>query len=193
MRGMNKTNSPTNKRLLLVAVSILVALIIWGLFYYFLQKPSHDVSQNYAKEVAAGMEQALLKEGATKVCEGGDDGRGWDNKSPWYKGFLTIDAGHEQAAATIKEIATQNGYSLSQGSVSNRGPLGVDDKFINNWYFDNTSKQNPYNDLSPGLVTLLVHVNADGADKACGSDTPITIDDTHSVIGLEVELPEFKR
>jgi hypothetical protein len=59
--------------------------------------------------------------------------------------------------------------------------------------FDDTSKSSPYKDLSSGPIKLALGVNASGAKEACGKDTQITVDDTHSVVNIELRLPEFSR
>src|SRR5687768_12697780 len=114
---MNKTNFPTNKRALLIATAVLAVLAIGGLLYYFLQKPSQDfVPQNYAKEIASPLEKALVAAGATKLCESGDSGRGWDNKSPWYGAYYELPVNRAEAVELINAAAASNGYSLNHAS-----------------------------------------------------------------------------
>ncbi|HKX73439.1 MAG TPA: hypothetical protein VJM32_05465 [Candidatus Saccharimonadales bacterium] len=187
MNTSNKSKKAASRTplILIVAAVVVVGVAIAGIL--FLNKKT----SNYAEEVARPLEQALISRGATKQCSRGDAGLGSDNVQPWYQAYFGFPKSEDQAIALVNNIAKENGHSLIHASPANRGPLGVADKFIDKWYFDNTSKASLYGDLQEGKIDLSVAVNADGLASACS--TGIVIDSGHSAIGIEVRLPNVKR
>jgi hypothetical protein len=124
-----------------------------------------------------------LKEGATKQSGGGNDGRGIDNRIPYYDSSFTISKNREETLKIINKVANDNGYSLKQGSPQDRGWLGaVADAYIENWYFDTNSKNSPYSDLEAGDIKL--------AFKLGDEDNPDSENST--TVRLSVKLPSFK-
>ena len=146
---------------------------------------------NYAEEVAKPLEAALVKAGGGKKCSRGDAGRGSDNTQPWYQAYFEFLETESRVVDIVGSIASQNGYSLKHASSTNRGPLGVDDKFIDKWYFDDTSKTSSYVDLQAGKINLAAQINASGLESACNDG--IAIDASHSAVGIDIKLPSVKR
>lgn len=171
-----KDNNLAKKRtakVLAVLLLVAVAALAWLLL----------TPKNYAQEVASPIEQSLIKEGAVKQGGGGNDGRGIDNRVPYYDSSFTISKNREETLKIVNKVATENGYSLKQGSPQDRGWLGaVADVYIENWYFDTNNKSSPYSDLEAGEVKL--------AFKLGDEDNPDPENST--TVRLSVKLPSFK-
>ena len=151
-------------------------------------------TRNYAKEVAAPLEKSLVKMDGVQKCSRGDSGRGSDNNLPWYEAYLELPIGKAEAEANVTRIASEAGYKLVPASPTKKGQLSfINDAYIEDWYFDNTSKTSPYTALSDGPIQLAFGVNASGAKEACGKAKTIRVDDSHSVVNISVRLPELKR
>ena len=179
-------------------LALTLALLILGAAAYLVFSYHQQIAGvNYAEEVAKPLEAALVKRGAVKKCSYGDAGRGSDNQRPWYDSYFEISLSREDAIAAINQIARDNGYNLSHASVTNRGPVPVDDAYIDNWFYNTVSRQSPYKNLEPGEFSLFMTVNNDGPkDLACGNDAhsvKVNSDARTSLIGIRVKLPEFKR
>jgi hypothetical protein len=191
-KPINRKSLPT---ILLVLMVIATALVCGAVL---LNKQSS--ATNYAEESAKPFEDGLIAEGAVKKCSYGDGGYGTDNDEPWHNAYYELPGSRDKAIALVNSIATKNGYNLTHASPVNRGHLGaVADTFIDNWYFDNTNKTSPYQDLQSGQIELAFGVNNDGPHElsqiSCQTKEPIAINSsaTQSMISLEVRLPEFKR
>src|SRR5690349_18157353 len=117
----------------ILLVGTLLGVLTWAILQH--------QTKNYAKAVADPLEKSLTKAGAVKKCSRGDAGRGSDNDSPWYEAYYELDTDRDKAAATIKEVAVANGYNLTQATPTNRGPVQVDDAYINNWFYNTVQKQ----------------------------------------------------
>jgi hypothetical protein len=176
-----------NTRIAVLVIGLIVAAgLAWGGMALF-----NKSTANYAEEVAKPLEAALVQAGGKKICSRGDGGRGPDNTEPWYEANFAFAETESRTIEIVESVTSQNGYRLTHASPTNRGPLGVDDKFIDKWYFDNTSKDRPYDDLQAGKIDLAVQVNANGLESTCPEG--ITIDATHSAVGVDVRLPSMKR
>lgn len=68
----------------------LIWLIIWLLLF-----------RNYAQEVAQPLEGALIRAGASKVCQGGDPGRGPDTIAPGYVALFKTSASVEDVQSQL--------------------------------------------------------------------------------------------
>jgi hypothetical protein len=186
MKSTKQTQSNSKKPLLIVALLVLVFAVVWAVAT-FLNKPP-----NYAKDVVTPLGAALQKEGAAFACDGGDAGRGVDNQTPYYRAYYKVKKSSADAATLIQKVATENGYNLTQGSPANRGPLdAVADTYIDKWYFDETSKKSPYEDLRQGNIVIMVVVDGPGSEDSCNSGKT-TVDSEHTLIGVEAKLPSFK-
>ena len=147
-----------------------------------------NLMANYAEETARPLEKALVKvAGATKTGSGGDSGRGPDNQTPWYSASFRVGMNKEETVSLMQKVAKENGYELNHASATNKGPLEfvVADQYLDNWYFDATSKTADFPNVPKEPVQLTMAVNYEG-DAVGGADLE------HSVIRLEVRLPSFK-
>lgn len=174
-----KNKSAKRKNLTLVAIfGVAVAAVgLWLAFSLI------GAQKNYAQQAAKPLEDALIKAGATKVCDTGDSGRGADNRTPWYTVYLESSKSHEAAKNLIVDIAKTNGFSVQQAAEGAKGYLGdvvYEDK--------NTASVNT--DLKDGSVNLAIALTNSGTLHACKDD--VTNDAEHTAITLEVRLPEFK-
>ncbi|HEU5187416.1 MAG TPA: hypothetical protein VFT87_02845 [Candidatus Saccharimonadales bacterium] len=168
----------------IAVVSIVVGLIAliflgWGLVSLYKTLFPHE--PNYAEEVAKPLETALVGVGAVKIKSNGDAGKGWDNNEPWFNATYSLAKDRVQAEKLIYIIATDNGYTLTHASPDNKGPLEyvVDDQYIQDWYFDNTSQKSAFADLKDGPVRLAIKL-----DHA---------EDQSTTIHIQVRLPVFKQ
>lgn len=178
---VTQLKSRRNFTRLLIAL-ILVVLMIAGLTFFI------NYNRNYAAEVAAPIEQELIKAGAVKKCSSGSTGKGFlsGNLEPWYEASYAIKADRQAAEDAVFTATRLNGFSLVYASPSNKGPLGsVADAYINNWYFDNFSKSNIFTDLKNGPVTLTVRIEPSKDTERCSEDRSSSID-------ISVSLPARK-
>ena len=172
-----------------IAVLLLLSVIVMTLWLVGMKFQGNK--NNFAAETAKPIEQSLLSAGAKRACEKGDGGYGSDNQIPWYEGYFTIAKSEADAIKIMQNATSTAGYTLAHASPENRGPLQVDDMYIEKWFYD-YSKQSANSQLEDGNIELWATVNADGTDAVCaGKKMPI--DDTHSVMSVGVRLPEFKR
>lgn len=173
-----------SKTAIVVPVAILVIIGLPVVYFSYLLK-------NRAAELVSPLGKELVENGATKLCDSGDPGRGPDNTAPWYRAYYDLSMSKDAAISLVNMAASHNGYTLTHASPTNRGHLSaVADIYIDRWYFDDTSKQNPYSDIQPGPIELAVVVGDPGAKKSC--DPTKTVDAGHEEVGIEVKLPEFK-
>lgn len=179
--------SPTkHRKLILIILASLssIALICWGVFLLTSQ------NTNRAAEVAKPLEQALVEAGGIKMCSNGDDGKGWDNRAPYYGATYGFSVDKFAAIKIVNQIAANNGYGLVHASTSNRGFLNsVADDFVDDWYFDDSSKASDYSDMSPGKIRLSAVVYGEGQKSDC---THEVIAPGHSTIGIGVYLPDYR-
>ena len=138
---------------------------------------------NYAQETAKPLEKALVGAGGKIISSGGDAGRGIDNQTPYYDVTLDMPLNEEDTIKLVGDISNNNGYKLTHASPDQRGHLGaVADKYIDEWYFDNTNKANLYSQLKQGNIKLAFHFG----------DEDMQIQNGHTVVRLNLQLPEFK-
>lgn len=146
--------------------------------------------KNYAQDTANPLEASFSSAGASKACSSGNSGRGADNRTPYYGATFMVAKDKEAAAQLANKVAADNGYSLTHASSANRGFLtSVADQYINDWYFDQSSKDSSYGDLGAGKVKLSVVVYGEGEKNDCDQSI---IPAGHSTIGIGVRLPEYK-
>lgn len=165
----------------IITVTVILAVGVFGLFIW------NNISANKAEEIAKPIESSLLQGEAIKKCSSGDAGAGWDNTQPHYNATFQISANKTKALELMNQAASKNGFKLTHASSVDRGYLPVADAYVDAWYFDMTSKKTDYEKAS-GAVYLAMSVNSNGSEKVC-KGTTLQIDDTHSVITLEVKLP----
>lgn len=178
-------------------LALTLGLLVLGASAYLVFSYKQQIAEvNYAEEVAKPLEAALLRRGAMKKCTYGDAGRGSDNQRPWYNSYFEISSNREDTIAAINQIAKDKGYNLSHASVTNRGPVPVDDAYIDNWFYNTVPRQSPYKNLEPGEISLFIVVNNDGPKElTCGNDAHsvrVDSDARTSLISIRVKLPEFK-
>lgn len=189
---MAKTSPPipkqktTKLQTWITAVSIVVGVVLFGgmtwgaITVYTLLFPQ---TQNYAKEVAGPIENALISIGAVKKCEFGDPGQGPDNTQPWYEARFLLNRGKTEATDQILRVAKENGYNLNyvQSPTSN-----ID------WYSDNNSRKSSYPELQDGNVTLSASIYSQGSQLGCNATT-IEPDASHTAITISVGLSARKQ
>lgn len=178
------SNKKTYKKVgLLIFVTVLVILVA----YIFLYK-----THNYASDMVKPIRDSLIKQGARFACDGGDPGRGPDNTTPHYNAYFRVDKDPAEAITLLLKATQENGYNLTHATPSSHGPVdAVADSYIDKWYFDQTSKKSPYNDLKQGNVTLMAVVDGPGSEDSCNSGKT-AIGNGQSLIGIEIRLPEYK-
>lgn len=199
---MRTSQSPSKKqkpaKSFLVAGLVVALVAVIAMAWAITKSPT--TNKNYALQTSEPLESVLVKAGAVKKCGYGDNGKGTDNQTPWYDAFYELPANRSEAIELVNKAAKDNGYNLTHASRENRGGLGaIADEFIDNWYFDNTSKTSSYGDLEAGNVKLAFGVNNDGehslSDISCGTESTVVINsgENTSMISLSVKLPNLKR
>jgi len=177
------TAKPKSKKPSAVAIlvgTVVTASLIWG----GIAAVSPKSTANYAEEVARPLDKALVKAGGTKQSSGGDNGRTSDNRNPYYDSIFEMPIDRPAALTLINQVARDNSYSLVHASPTNRGQLGaVADIYIDNWYFDNTSKNSSYSELEDGPVELAMKLGDEDKPDRPG----------HTTIRLSIYLPAFKQ
>jgi hypothetical protein len=165
----------------IVATSFSVVLILIGTTVYYYR--------NYAAETARPLESALNKIGAKKMCTRVDDGRGWDNEMPWYKGVFEVPGDRQTATELVRAAFEGKGYHLTDGPY----PLNPED---NKFYSDKTSKQSRYGNLKEGNVEVNLtvfgsKVYAKGR-QFCGVEDVSNPPTNKTTISFGLNLPAFK-
>lgn len=179
------------KRLTLVsfiAAGLALGLLLLAFTYLFILK-------NLARQEAAHLSKGLVEAGAILKCELGDPGRGPDNFKPWHKAYYQLDANKAEAFALVQRLTQENGFELQQALPGNNGGLPVADIYLDDWYFDDSSKMNPYRSLTEGPVELAFELEDDETvELDCGTEHPITLygDANRTAITLYVRLPRSK-
>lgn len=169
------------KWLLIVAIAAVV-ITVSGFVVY-------GLTTNFAHDIAKPIEQSLKEAGAKKICDRGGSGRGVDNKTPWYQSYYAVPKGESDAVSLMYSSAEKAGYGLKHATPEARGPLEVGDEFIAKWYYD-YDKSSTYDQLKEGKISLAMTVNADGTESSCSEK--ITVDQSSSVISIQVRLPEYR-
>lgn len=188
MKSSKSKSTRITKRIAWLFGGILLAIFIAWSSTYLLSKLK---VVNYAEEVALPLEAALMKAGATRsgCLINGDSGRGYVNKTPWFQAFYEMPMSKEDATKYVYDATAKEGYKLKQATKDNRGPVNVDDAFVEAWHYDHTSKQVPYSDLNSGTIELAMIVDGPGSTYDC-ERRPIKVG--HSIVGIDVKLTEFK-
>lgn len=182
---MKSSQAPAKKKNnLWLAIGVAAALIFVVLGGYYLVK---STTGNYAEDVAAPFDKALVAAGATKGCISGTNGRGLDSREPRYQAVYDVPLDQEKAKNLVYETASAQGYSLKQASVDQRGPIAVADQFVDKWHYDSTSKTSTYRDLKDGNVELSFVIDDASSSYKCGN-----VPSNHTVVLVKVTLPSFK-
>lgn len=189
----NKETNITNKWGKITVAAVLFVVIAVGAFWVF------HLTHSDATSVAAPLEKSLLAQGATKVCGSGSSGHGPDDLTPIYTAYYETILNRDQASALITKAASDNGYSLKHAQAND---LPVPAIYINNWYYDYSSKtsQLPWAEKGPVKLTFVLgNTSTTTSDSAytvakCGDKKNVTIknDKDHIAIQLRVQLPPNK-
>lgn len=166
-----------------IAVAVIVAFTAAaGAYVYY-------IFHNYAQDAAQPIESALIRNGAVKVCSGGDAGRGPDNTRPMYTAQYQINIGKTEANQLVARVASDNGFTLSQKDSTGENV---------EQYVDNTNKKSNYPGFDNGNVELGISV-VNGSDKplTCTTDgknyATLQADEAHTVVYLGVSLPDGRK
>jgi len=187
---MAKEKKYAGRKVLFVGASIVIVLTAIFVFLTF-QRKTDPSNSNLASQITAPLEKELTNAGAKKVCSGGDNGRGTDNRSPYYRAYLELDKTAPEAITLVNSAASSNGFKLTHASPENRGFLGaVADTYINKWYFDDTSKQSSFDELKPGNIRLAAVIEEQGSENPCDSNAKVPTG--YTFIGVEARLPDYK-
>jgi len=161
---------------MVVGLLILVGAV-WGAVAVY--RSLFPKTPNYAQEVAEPFEKGLMARGASRVSSGGDAGRGLDNREPYYDATFRLAGTRDRAEELVSAVAKEDGYTLTHASPQSRGHLdAVADIYINDWYFDITSKKSTFPDLQDGPVKFAVQL---------GEEEP-----HYTAIRIQVRLPLSK-
>lgn len=188
----SKTNK-SKKWPVTTLAAVLLVILAGGAFWAF------HLTHSDAADVAAPVEKLLLAQGATKVCGSGSSGHGPDDLTPIYTAYYETALNRDQANALITKAASENGFSLKHAQAND---LPVPAIYINNWYFDHSSKTSQLPWAEKGSVKLtfvLGNASTTTSDSAytlakCDDKKNVTIknDKDHIAIQLRIQLPPNK-
>lgn len=189
----NKVTNVTNKWSKITVAAMLLVILAGGAFWAF------HLTHSDAASAAAPVEKSLLAQGATKVCGSGSSGHGPDDLTPIYTAYYETALSRDQASALIAKAASENGFNLKHAQAND---LPVPAIYINNWYFDHSSKTSQLPWAEKGSVKLtfvLGNASTTTGDSAyavakCGDKKNVTIknDKDNIAIQLRIQLPPNK-
>jgi len=166
---------------IIFAMLLIIGSAAWYMTY---------LSDNKASDLAAPLEKSLVANGAAKQCDTGSPGHGPDTTSAWHRAYYDVRLSEDDAVTLVNRVAKDNGYNLTHASPTNRGHLGaVADVHIDKWYFDD-SKPQPYSDIEAGNIELAFTVDGPGSSNGCKTDSVTQAG--HAMIGIDIQLPNFK-
>ena len=185
MKEQNRKRSISNGKLLIIVSAVAV---VAALSYLVLLSPygawlRDSAATNYAEEVAKPIEKELIDAGATKEKSSGDNGRGISNSIPAYSSQFKVPLGEAETAQLVKDTAARNGFDLTQATLEDKGPVNVIDQYVDNWYYDNTSRDADFPGLSEGKIDFMAEVNVEDSDT----------DPNFTTVRFNVRLPAFTR
>ncbi|HET9412036.1 MAG TPA: hypothetical protein VFO38_04255 [Candidatus Saccharimonadales bacterium] len=157
--------------LLAVTISLATSALLWLHF-----------NRNYAEELALPLEKTLIANGAIKKCARGDAGRSPDSSEPWYEARFQLSINKGEAVALINKVAENNGFRLTHSDSPYESI---------EWFTDQESKPNPYQDLEGGKIRLNINTYNDTQDKPldCFDGTKLQGDSTKTALSLSISLP----
>jgi len=165
-----------------------IGLIFAGyLLYIYFHSPFSP--NNLAAEITRPMEKALVKAGGVKKCSLGDPGFssfGSDNWRPSHTGVYQLQVGRQEAIGIITKIGKENGYDFKTDKF-------VEDVNAEINFVDNTSKKNPYGELSDGFVYVSGTVNRYGDDNRCGGESFFYTNENQTIVRIRASLPDRKK
>ena len=191
------------KELIVIIAVILLAIVIGTYLGIQYAKQIRQPVQTSAgvfgyashhEEAARPIEDGLTKAGGIKKCTIGRNG-GFQTEGhvTEYNAFFEVPLPRDKAVELIKKVASDNGYTLTS-ALEKRGPVPVADVYLKDWYYDTTSKSNPYKDIGEGKIYLFLTVNNEGPQElACGNGlqhATIKAGETSSMVGLRLGLPD---
>jgi len=188
----NRETKTINKWSKVTVVTVLLVIFAVGAFWAF------HLTHSDATSTAAPLEKLLLAKGATKVCGSGSSGHGPDDLTPIYTAYYETTLSRDQASLLVTQVASENGFNLKHAKAND---LPVPAIYINNWYFDYSSKTNqlPWAEKGPVKLTFVLGNASTTSDSAytvakCGDKKNVTIknDNDHTAIQLQVQLPPNK-
>ena len=197
--GSPKTSS-IKKQVILICAVILLAIGVGGYFgATFAQSIRQPVQTSegifgYAsrhEEAAQPIEAGITEAGGVKKCTIGRNG-GFNTQGhvTAYNAFFEVPLPRDKAIEMIKEVARNSGFTLTHASEA-RGPVPVADIYLENWYYDTTSKPNPFTELGNGNIYLFLTVDNETTNLTCDGLQQATINagDNVTAIGLRLGLP----
>ena len=179
----SKTNSSRTK--LLVVAAIGVILVVAAYFGF------KAMDYNFARDDAQALVKSLEAKGAKKLCSREDNGRGIDNKAPWYYALFEVSADREQATNMALAAMKENGFDNFKGSAATATPDIV------SAYSDEASKKNTHPELKDGNVGLTVEAVLNSTYSAtdnqfCGVQQYDKASANKTIIRITLGLPEYK-
>ena len=188
-----KEAKTTNKWSKVTVVAVLLVILAFGAFWVF------HLNHSDAASAANPLEKSLLAKGATKVCGSGSSGHGPDDLTPIYTAYYETALNRDQASALVTQAASEDGFNLKHAQVND---LPVPAIYINNWYFDYSSKTSslPWAEKGPVKLTFVLgNASTTTSDSSytvakCGDKKNVAIknDKDHIAIQLQAQLPPNK-
>jgi hypothetical protein len=183
-KSVSPVTMPTKRyvilsRVLIVLGVFVVGIVAWMIFW--------SGGKNYAKEAANPTETTLVAKGAEKLCSREDNGRGSDNKSPWYYGIYRITKPTQQAKDFALDALKINGFNnFKQNSTISENTLS-----------DTASKMSNYSQLKDGseavsLEVLTNSVYSKDDNQFCTIKKSDNAPQDQTLVRITFSLPEYK-
>jgi len=183
-----QTNTTTTKRPVKKLVLIFLSVIIVAGLIWLALVALQEKNKNLAAEAAKPIEKALADAGAKKICESGDNGRGWDNQNPWYHALYELPGNSDNSTTSLKLAASKAGFSLKESAP----PANPED---NKFYEDKTSVVSTFSQLQPGKASLLAEIY--GSKVFSGDTNSCTVKSSvmksnKTTFDFTLSLPDYK-
>lgn len=179
-----KAKSSTQKLIFSAVFLAGLAVLAYYLYHYSFLSPI-----NYAQEVAKPLEDGIVAAGGIKQCTSGDNGRGWDNRSPHYGATYYLKKNETEIAELINEISSRNGYHIKHATATDHGTLAIASEYADQWYFDETSKLLSFSDIEKQPIKLSFVVYDEGDNGECNQHA---VGDGQRAVGIGIRLPSLK-
>ncbi|WP_131770319.1 hypothetical protein [Candidatus Protofrankia californiensis] len=175
------------KLLRVLGVGVVIAAVLALLGYFGFRA----LEYNYARDDAQPLEAALVAKGAKKLCSREDNGRGWDNKAPWYYAIFEVPGDRQAATDLALNTMKEAGFTNFEGSAPPAKPDDI------NTYTDTASQKNTHSDLKAGAKTVSIEVFYDSIyptanNPFCGVENSSNPPTDKTLVRFTLGLPEYK-
>jgi hypothetical protein len=182
----NQAKASKAKPFVVVVIALVLLVIAIAAYYGF-----KALDYNYARDDAQPLVKALETKGAKMLCSREDNGRGSDNKSPWYYALFEVAKNREQSTNLVLDTMKSNGFNNFKGSTAPATPNDI------NTFTDEVSKKSPHSGLKDGNLGLTVEAFLNSTysptgNQFCGSTQTNNAPSDKTIVRITLGLPEYK-